>query len=114
VTAETEQTIAFWKDIMKYNDDIQIDYFTSATRSLGADQWFALMVVDQNVADGRPRVFDDRRTFWEEKTGRLALEQTSGGQVYISKDYNQRNNLERGETCVVTVANPALCYELRG
>jgi hypothetical protein len=97
----------------QYNDNIELCYKVGGIQHHGKltdKQYYALMVIDWQVSDnGGKTDHGDRRKFWNKKAGEMGLECTSDDRVYISKNYNQRHQMERGDTWVVSVADPTLC-----
>jgi hypothetical protein len=98
---------------LKYNDNITIVSIANSPTTIAKNEYYALMVTDYNVAynpEYHPR--GDTRNFFDRQRGWLGLERTSGGKIYISKDFSIRHNQYRGDTVVVHVANPEQCYIL--
>ncbi len=82
---------------------------------LPGNQYYALMVVDNAVRDrGGNKMHGDARQFFDQSKGWIGLECMTGGAVYISKDFYERYNRDRGETWIVSVADASRCYVMAG
>lgn len=103
---------------MRYNHNIELIRQVCEPVQLAADEWYALMVVDRDVAQraGTLEPGDDR-VFFDAINGWLKLECMSDrpgheGPVYISKKFDRRESVVRGDTWVVRVTDPNKCYQL--
>ena len=96
--------------MIKYNNNINlIEKVISPQdfkKELKESQFFALMVTDY------PRFSNDGRKWFNKDKGWLGLECITEGKIYITKKIKLRTDLYRGETWLIEVSNPNLCYIL--
>lgn len=90
---------------MKYNNNITLIEKATKQAKLPQNQYYALMVVD-TVKHKDPRKFFNISEGW------VGLECTSKDRIYISKSFQERRSPLRGDTWLVSVAKPELCYLL--
>ena len=95
---------------MKYNNNMEFDLIKNGKKypTLKENQYFVLMVIDENNKNKRSKL-----DCFDYDLGWVGLECTSGGRIYISKDFNKRANWARGEVMVATVKNIDECYVLK-
>jgi hypothetical protein len=93
---------------IKYNDNITlVTYAASGSEILQDNEFYALMIEDRCH-----KAIRDKSDFWDYENGYIGLEQTSSKHIYISKNYNLRENLERGLTFIIEVKEPDQCCYL--
>ena len=90
---------------MRFNKNIEMVKIVSEKEPLQKEQYYALMVTDSPKND-------DVRHFFNKQKGWIGFERTSDKQIYISKKFSCRRLAIRGDTWIVSVANPVLCCEL--
>jgi len=99
----------------EYNNNITlvrtVEPSESETLQLADDEYYALMVIDRGRKDNpscaRPDSF-----YFDPETDDIGLECRSDKHIYISKNYDRRHSLNRGETWLVRVKDPCLCVDL--
>lgn len=90
-----------------YASGIEImDSYPLRNSKLGKDEYFALMVTDIENKGKRPR-----SDYVDFEKGYIGFERT-GNKIYVSKDFNKRNDLYRGKTVIVKVYPEASIREL--
>jgi hypothetical protein len=91
-----------------YNANITL--VDNQRRPLADNEWYVLMVTSARESQ---YYNPDTRIFFDERKRWLGLECTSTPErIYISKNYNDRDNRLRGETLIAAIKQPELCYIL--
>jgi hypothetical protein len=86
-----------------------IKEITQPEKELKDNQFYALMVTDEYNKDLQMRPKTD---YYDYEKAYIGIECNSEHKIYISKEFNNRNDRNRGKTILINVFDKANTYEL--